>query len=83
MLFREIIAVYCENHMEHTNTFCAQNADLFKVPSENLSQQILVAVRLCNLCAASTLTMSILQVTLKSSICHWCSQLAVFHCPAS
>jgi hypothetical protein len=22
MLFREIIAVYCENHMEHTNALC-------------------------------------------------------------
>jgi hypothetical protein len=26
MLFREIIVVYCENHMEHTNTLCGQNA---------------------------------------------------------
>jgi hypothetical protein len=26
MLFREIIAVYCENHTEHTNTMCGQNA---------------------------------------------------------
>jgi hypothetical protein len=25
MLFREIIAVYCENHTEHTNTLCGQN----------------------------------------------------------
>jgi hypothetical protein len=27
MLFREIIAVYCENHMEHINTLCGQNAE--------------------------------------------------------
>jgi hypothetical protein len=27
MLFREIIAVYCENHTEHTNTLCGQNAE--------------------------------------------------------
>jgi hypothetical protein len=27
MLFREIIAVYCENHMEHTNILCVQNAE--------------------------------------------------------
>jgi hypothetical protein len=27
MLFRETVAVYCENHMEHTNTICGQNAD--------------------------------------------------------
>jgi broad-specificity NMP kinase len=26
MLFRETVAVYCENHMEHTNTLCGQNA---------------------------------------------------------
>jgi hypothetical protein len=25
MLFREIIAVYCENHTEHTNALCGQN----------------------------------------------------------
>jgi hypothetical protein len=24
MLFREIVAVYCENHTEHTNTLCGQ-----------------------------------------------------------
>jgi hypothetical protein len=27
MLFREIIAVYCENHTEHINTLCGQNAE--------------------------------------------------------
>jgi hypothetical protein len=26
MLFREIIAVYCENNTEHINTLCRQNA---------------------------------------------------------
>jgi hypothetical protein len=26
MLFREIIAVYSENHTEHINTLCGQNA---------------------------------------------------------
>jgi hypothetical protein len=31
MLFREMIAVYCENHMEHINTLCGQNAKLFNV----------------------------------------------------
>jgi hypothetical protein len=29
MLFREIIAVYCENHTEHINTLCGQNAKYF------------------------------------------------------
>jgi hypothetical protein len=27
MLFRGIIAVYCENHMEHINTLCGQIAE--------------------------------------------------------
>jgi hypothetical protein len=31
MLFREIIAVYCENHTEHTNTLCEQNAEFLYV----------------------------------------------------
>jgi hypothetical protein len=26
MLFGETVAVYCENHTEHTDTLCAQNA---------------------------------------------------------
>jgi hypothetical protein len=28
MLFRETVAVYCENHMKHTDTLCGQNAAL-------------------------------------------------------
>jgi hypothetical protein len=31
MLFREIIAVYCENHTEHTNALCGQNAEFYYV----------------------------------------------------
>jgi hypothetical protein len=31
MLFREIIAVYCENHTEHMNTLCGQNVELVNV----------------------------------------------------
>jgi hypothetical protein len=31
MLFREIIAVYCENHTEHINTLCGQNAEFWYV----------------------------------------------------
>jgi hypothetical protein len=27
MLFGETVAVYCENHMEHTNTLCGQNTE--------------------------------------------------------
>jgi hypothetical protein len=31
MLFRETVAVYCENHTEHTDTLCGQNAEFFHV----------------------------------------------------
>jgi hypothetical protein len=27
MLFRETVAVYCENHTEHINTLCGHNAE--------------------------------------------------------
>jgi hypothetical protein len=30
MLFRETVAVYCENHTEHTNTLCRQKAEYVK-----------------------------------------------------
>jgi hypothetical protein len=33
MLFRETVAVYCENHTEHKNTLCGQNAELQFVKS--------------------------------------------------
>jgi hypothetical protein len=26
-LFREAIAIFCENHMKYTNTLCGQNAE--------------------------------------------------------
>jgi hypothetical protein len=28
MLFRETVAVYCENHMEHIDTLCGQDAEI-------------------------------------------------------
>jgi hypothetical protein len=31
MLFSETVAVYCENHTEHTNTFCGKNAEFWYV----------------------------------------------------
>jgi hypothetical protein len=31
MLFRETVAVYCENHTEHANTLCGQNAEFWYV----------------------------------------------------
>jgi hypothetical protein len=27
MMLREAVAVYCENHTEHTDTLCGQNAE--------------------------------------------------------
>jgi hypothetical protein len=34
MLFRETVAVYCENHTEHTNTLCGQNAEFLYVRAD-------------------------------------------------
>jgi hypothetical protein len=31
MLFGETVAVYCENHTEHTDTLCGQNAEFWGV----------------------------------------------------
>jgi hypothetical protein len=31
MFFRETVAVYCENHMEHKNTLCRQSAEFWYV----------------------------------------------------
>jgi hypothetical protein len=31
VLFREIIAMYCENHTKHKNTPCGQNAEFYNV----------------------------------------------------
>jgi hypothetical protein len=31
MLFGETVAVYCENHTEHTDTLCGQNAEFWYV----------------------------------------------------
>jgi hypothetical protein len=30
MLFGETVAVYCEDHTEHTDTLCGQNAECVK-----------------------------------------------------
>jgi hypothetical protein len=34
MLFGETVAVHCENHMEHTDTLCGQNAEHFNVVND-------------------------------------------------
>jgi hypothetical protein len=39
MLFRETVAVYCENHMEHTNTLCGQNAEFLTVKGGTYSNR--------------------------------------------
>jgi hypothetical protein len=31
MLFRVTVAVYCENHTEHTDTLCGQNTEFWYV----------------------------------------------------
>jgi hypothetical protein len=31
MLFMETVAVYCENHAEHTNKVCGQNVEFYYV----------------------------------------------------
>jgi hypothetical protein len=31
MVFGETVAVYCENHTEHINTFCRQNAEIWYI----------------------------------------------------
>jgi hypothetical protein len=31
MLFGETLAVYCENHTEHINTLCGQNAEFLDI----------------------------------------------------
>jgi hypothetical protein len=31
MLFRGTVAVYCENHTEHTNTLCGLNAQFCNI----------------------------------------------------
>jgi hypothetical protein len=34
MLFREMIAVYSENHTEQINTFCGENSELLIVKAD-------------------------------------------------
>jgi hypothetical protein len=34
MLFGEAFALYCENHTQHTNTLCGQNAEFQYVTAD-------------------------------------------------
>jgi hypothetical protein len=36
MLFKKTVAVYCENHTEHTDTLCGQNAEFFNIYKSSL-----------------------------------------------
>jgi hypothetical protein len=44
MLFKEIIGVYCENHMEHINTLFGKNAESFYFLPRMLSSYILLLI---------------------------------------
>jgi translation initiation factor IF-1 len=39
MLFGATVAVYCENHMEHTDTLCGHNAEFWYVNPFHTSQE--------------------------------------------
>jgi hypothetical protein len=50
MLFREIIAVYCENHMEQTNARCKQDVGLILMLKQ-VVHIVTTAIRgLCGFC---------------------------------
>jgi hypothetical protein len=38
MLFRETVAVYCENHAEHTDTHCGQNEEILYMKRSHSSR---------------------------------------------
>jgi hypothetical protein len=40
MLFKEVIALYCEKDTEHTNTLCVENAQLFHVKASGTYEEI-------------------------------------------
>jgi hypothetical protein len=41
MLFRETVAVYCDNNTGHTNTLCGQNAKIFLFLTQRYIKQSL------------------------------------------
>jgi hypothetical protein len=46
MLFRETVAVYCENHTKQANTLCRQNAEIFYVKPDVHNIQRALKVKL-------------------------------------
>jgi hypothetical protein len=53
MLFGETVAVYCENHTEHTDTLCGQNAEFYCVKVSGTYSNHL-ALKVNNLCGLSS-----------------------------
>jgi hypothetical protein len=41
MLFKETVAVYCENYMKHTNAPCGKNTDYVKAGGTYTNHQAL------------------------------------------
>jgi hypothetical protein len=39
VLFREVIAAYCENHMEHINTLCEQNVETLYIRIQSVPRR--------------------------------------------
>jgi translation initiation factor IF-1 len=49
MLFRETVAVYCENHTEHINTLCGQNAETLYIRTQFVPhRKHIVSATKCN-----------------------------------
>jgi hypothetical protein len=40
VLFTETVVVYCENHTEHINTLCGQNAQFLYVKFGGMTQRL-------------------------------------------
>jgi hypothetical protein len=47
MLFRETVAVYCENRAEHTDTLCGHNDEYFNVKASGTYSYHLTAKCYC------------------------------------
>jgi hypothetical protein len=45
MLFGETVAVYCENHTEHTNTLCGQNAETLYIRIQSVPHRNTLRLR--------------------------------------
>jgi hypothetical protein len=63
MLFREIIAVYCENHAEHTNTLCVQNDEVCNIKTGGT--YIFNTVRLTSTFAARNIQLNVCKTGIR------------------